>query len=97
MGRNLPSTTGLVQKIIADLTPLSEMLSPSDRRLMEKFFDSILEQRVAIANATDLLPLEAALLILQLEERKRTNHEFNRLYEQLQRMQRELDELKPQE
>ncbi len=95
MGRNLPSTTGLVQKIIEDLKPLSEMLPPGDRRLMEKFFDSILEQRVAIANATDLLPLEAALVILQLEERKRTNHEFTRLYEQLQRMQRELDELKP--
>ncbi len=94
MGRNLPSTTGLVQKIIADLTPLSEMLSPSDRRLMEKFFDSILEQRVAIANATDLLPLEAALLILQLEERKRTSHELTRLYEQLQRIQQELDDLK---
>ncbi len=97
MGRNLPSTTGLAQKIIEELKPLSEMLPPSDRPLIEKFFDSILEQRVAIANATDLLPLEAALVILQLEERKRTNHEFNRLWEQLQRMQRELDELKPQE
>ncbi len=94
MGRNLPSTTGVAQIIIEDLRPLAEMLSPNDRRLVEKFFDSILQQRVAIANATDLLPLEAALVILQLEERKRTNHEFVRLYAELQRMQQEIDELK---
>ncbi len=37
MGRNLLSTTGLAQKIVADLKPLSEMLPPNERRIVERF------------------------------------------------------------
>jgi hypothetical protein len=94
MGRTLLSTTGLAQKIIADLRPLSEMLSPNERRIVHGFFDHILRQRVAIANATDLLPLEAALVILQMEQDKKNRHEFNELDQQLQELRRELEELK---
>ena len=94
MGRNLLSTTGLAQKIVSDLKPLSEMLPPNERRIVEHFFEAILQQRVAIANATDLLPLEAALVILLMEERKTNRHEQNELYRQLQEMKHEIEEIR---
>jgi len=96
MGRDLLSVTGLAHKLIADLKPLSEMLAPDERRIVEKFFDSILKQRVAIANAADLLPLEAALVILLMEERKRNNHETTELYKQLQELRDQIKRLGPE-
>ena len=51
MGRNTLSTTALAHKLIADLQPLSAMLAPNERRVVEKFFDTILQQRVAIAES----------------------------------------------
>jgi len=72
------------------------MLAPDERRIVEKFFDSILKQRVAIANAADLLPLEAALVILLMEERKRNNHETTELYKQLQELRDQIKRLGPE-
>ena len=83
MGRNLLSTTALAHKLIADLKPLSLMLSPNERRVIEKFFDIILQQRVAISEATDLLPLEAAIVVLLVEEHRTNNAERASLYEEL--------------
>ena len=94
MGRDILSVTGLAHKLIGDLKPLSEMLAPSDRRIVEGFFDAILQQRVAIATATDLLPVEAALVILLVEERKRNQHEITELYQQLQELRHEIERLK---
>ena len=96
MGRNLLSTTGLAHKLIADLKPLSEMLPPNERRIVENFFEIILQQRVAIAEATDLLPLEAALVILLVEERRRANSEESELYKQIQELRHEIEGLKPE-
>jgi hypothetical protein len=94
MGRHLLSTTALAHKLIANLKPLSEMLPPNERRIVEKFFDIILQQRVAIAEATDLLPLEAALVILLAEERRRNNRENDEIYEQIQELRGEIERLK---
>jgi hypothetical protein len=94
MGRNTLSTTALAHKLIADLQPLSEMLPSNERRIVEKFFDIILQQRVAIAEATDLLPLEAALIILLAEERRRNNVENNELYRQIEELRDEIQRLK---
>jgi hypothetical protein len=94
MGRNLLSTTALAHKLIAELKPLSEMLPPNERRIVEKFFDTILQQRVAIAEATDLLPLEAALVILLADERRRNNLENDEIYRQMQQMKDEIERLK---
>lgn len=90
MGRNTLSTTGLAQKLIADLKPLSEMLTPNERRVVEKFCESILQQRVAIANATELLPLEAALVVLLVEERRRNDAEREALHQELHAQIQEL-------
>lgn len=91
------STTELAHKLIADLTPLMEMLSPSDQRIIKKFCDYILQQRVPIANTTNLLPLEIALVIIQLEEHKKNHHEITELYNQLQELRGEIKSLKPAE
>lgn len=91
MGRNTLSTTALAHKLIADLKPLSLMLPPNERRVVEKFFDIILQQRVAISEATDLLPLEAALVILLVDERRRNDAERDALY---QEFCRQIEELK---
>lgn len=94
MGRNNLSTTQLAHKLIANLKPLSEMLPPNERRIVEKFFETILQQRVAIAEAADLLPLEAALVILLAEERRRNNYENGEIYQQIQELRGEIERLK---
>ena len=91
------STTELAHKLIADVKPLMDMLSPSDRRIIKSFCEYILQQRVPISNATDLLPLEAALIIIQTEEHKKNNHEFAELHNQMQELRREIQQLKSTE
>jgi hypothetical protein len=94
MGRNLESTTGLVQDLVAQIKPLAELLAPMDRLIMKRFTEHMLQQRVVIANATGLLPLEAALLVLLLEEHKHTNHLTNELYGWLQELEGVNNELR---
>jgi hypothetical protein len=94
MGRHTLSTTALAHQLISHLKPLSEMLPLNERLIVEKFFDTILQQRVAISEATDLLPLEAALVILLAEERRRSNQEIDAVYRELQKLKDEIERLK---
>ena len=94
MGRHTLSTTALAHQLISNLKPLSEMLPPNERRIVEKYFDIILQQRVAISEATDLMPLEAALVILLAEERRRSNLEIDEVYRQLQQLKDDIERLK---
>jgi hypothetical protein len=87
MGRNFPSATQLVHEVIGELKPLSEMLPPHDRWILSRFYEYALNNRAAIANAASLMPMEATLLIILLEERKQTNHAIREL-------QAEIDKLK---
>lgn len=89
------SPTELAHKIIAELTPLADMLSPSDRRIIKRFCEYILQNRVSISNATSLLPLEAALVVVQVEEHENNNYQFSDLRSQLLELKREIEELKP--
>ena len=77
------TVTELAYKLIADLEPLMEMLSPSDQRIVRRFCDYILQRRVPIANVTNLLPLEVALVLIQLEEHKHNHHEKTEVYNQI--------------
>lgn len=86
MGRNFLSATEMVHQVIADLRPFTEMLPPQDRLIFDKFTEYVLNNRAAVANATSLLPLEAALLILLLEEHKRTQRLYNELCEEIERL-----------
>jgi hypothetical protein len=88
------STTELAHKLIADMKPLMELLPPGDRRIIQEFCDYILQQRVLIANATDLLPLEVALVVIQLEEHKQNHREITEVYNHLQELRDEIRKLK---
>ena len=88
------SPTELAHKIIAELMPLADMLSPSDRRIIKRFCEYILQNRVSISNATSLLPLEAALVVVQVEEHENNNYQFSDLRSQLLELKREIEELK---
>lgn len=88
------SPTELAHKIIAELMPLADMLSPNDRRVIKRFCEYILQNRVSISNATSLLPLEAALVVVQVEEHESNNYQFSDLRSQLQELKREIEELK---
>jgi len=95
MGRNFPSATQLVHEVIGELKPLSEMLPPHDRWILSKFYEYAMNNRAAIANAASLMPLEATLLIILLEERKRTNHAINELQAEIKQLRQERQWIEP--
>ena len=93
MGRNFPSATQLVHEVIGELKPFSEMLSPHDRWILNKFYEYALNNRTAIANAASLMPLEATLLIILLEERKRTNRALDELQAEIEELKKDQKQL----
>ncbi len=98
MGRNFPSATELVHEVIGELEPFAEMLPPQDRWILKRFYEYALNNRTAIANAASLMPLEATLLIILLEERKRTSRVLDELQaeiEKLKQAQRRLEQPAP--
>jgi hypothetical protein len=96
MGRNFPSATQLVHEVIGELKPLSEMLPPHDRWILTKFYEYALNNRAAIANAASLMPLEATLLIIVLEERKRTNRVIGELQAEIEKLKKDRKQLGPE-
>ncbi len=88
MGRNFLSSTQAVQQVIADLKPFTAMLPPQDRLIFDRFYEYALNNRAAIANAASLLPLEATLLILLLEEHKRTQRLYSELRLEIDRLKK---------
>jgi hypothetical protein len=86
MGRNFPSATQLVHEVIGELKPFSEMLPPHDRWILNRFYEYALNNRAAIANAASLMPLEATLLIILMEERKRTNRAIHELQAEIEKL-----------
>jgi hypothetical protein len=96
MGRNFPSATQLVHEVIGELKPLSEMLPPHDRWILSKFYEYALNNRAAIANAASLMPLEATLLIIVLEERKRTNRVISELQAEIEKLKKNQKQLEPE-
>ncbi len=100
MGRNFLSATEMVHQVIADLRPFAEMLSPQDRLIFNKFAEYALNNRAAIANAASLLPFEATLLILLLEEHKVNQRLYGELYAEIERLKKaahRLEALTPSE
>lgn len=92
--RNL-TPTGLAHKLISELTTISDLLSTaSQQRIIKKFCDYILEHRSSIAEATNLLPLEAALVVIQVKEHENTSHEMNELHQRIDELVKELRELR---
>ena len=94
MGRTLPSVTQLVQQQIAELKPLADGLRRSDQLILNDLLDSVQQHRAAIANAASLLPLEAMLLLVQLEEHKQRDRLHNELSGQIESLRQEIEILK---
>lgn len=97
MGRNFPSATQLVHEVIGELKPFAEMLPPRDRWILNRFYEYALNNRAAIANAASLMPMEATLLIILLEERKRTHHAITELQAEIERLKQGQARLQPPE
>ena len=71
MGRSIASAAQLIRKQVAQARLLRGALSRSDQLILDDFFESTIQHQAPLANAASLLPLEAMLLVMQLEERKR--------------------------
>jgi hypothetical protein len=93
MGRNFPSATQLVHEVIGELKPLADMLPAHDRWILTRFYEYALNNRAAIANAASLMPLEATLLIIVLEERKRTNRVVSELQAEIEKLKNDRKQL----
>jgi hypothetical protein len=88
VGRNFLSATEMVHQVVSDLKPFAEMLPPQDRLIFNKFTEYALNNRAAIANAASLLPFEAMLLILVLEEHKVTQRLYDELRAEIERLKK---------
>ena len=88
MGRTLPPASQLILQQIDEIKPLYEALRRSDQLILDQIFEDINPHRAAIANAANLLPLEAMLILALLEQHKK----FSRIIDELHR---EIDALKP--
>ncbi|MBL8049633.1 MAG: hypothetical protein JNM46_00285 [Anaerolineales bacterium] len=90
--RNLTNTE-LANKLISEIKPLAELLAPVMQKILENFYNYILQFRASIASATNLLPLEAALLVIQAQEHINNNHEVVELHKRIDGLEKRLEEL----
>ena len=90
MGRTLPPVTQLVFSQISEVKSLYAALRRSDQLVLDDFFDSVQQHRAAIANAASLLPLEAMLLLMLMELRKRDAGIHTELYQEMERLRQEI-------
>jgi hypothetical protein len=87
--------TGLAHKLISELKILADLfIYKNHQKIIKKFFDYILEHRSSIAAATNLLPLESALVVIQVKEHENIYHEINELHQRIDNLEREIRELK---
>ena len=88
------SPTTLVNKVVGELMALADYLDSNQQRIIKKFCDVLLNNRSAVADATNLLPLEAALVVIQVEEHENTNYEISELHKRIDKLGREIQELR---
>ena len=87
MGRSLPPASQLILNQIAELKPIYGALRRSDQLALDAIFDLVQQHRAALANAANLLPLEALLVLVLLEEHKRLSHIQDELQAEIQRLE----------
>jgi len=83
MGRTLPPASQLILQQVDEIKPLYEALRRSDQLILDYIFEEISPHRAAIANAANLLPLEAMLLLSLLEQHKKFFRTIDELYREL--------------
>jgi len=95
MGRSLPTASQLILKQIAGLKPIYGALRRSDQLALNEILDLIQQHRAAVANAANLLPLEAELVLTLLEEHQRAAHIREEPHGELEGLRREILQLVP--
>ena len=106
MPRDSPSNTEYAHKIISSLKSLFKWLppTPSYISIFKKYAEYILNQRSAIYHATGLLPILAAILVIQVERdldhasqlieiRNQHAQELNKIREEMDQLRRDLQRL----
>jgi hypothetical protein len=84
--------TGMAHKLIGEIMFLSDMLLDLDlQRIIKEYCNAILQHRSAISDTTNLLPLEAALLIIVAEQDKNKKSEVNKLYNEFNQRIKDLE------
>ncbi len=86
MNRGFNAATELMRQVLDDLKPFAEVLSLQDRMIYAEFTENELSGRVSSVNAGSLLSLEAALIVILLEEQKRTQRLYNELCAEIRRL-----------
>jgi 7-keto-8-aminopelargonate synthetase-like enzyme len=100
MPRDSPSNTEYAYKIIASLKTLFKSLPPSSAyiSIFQKYCEYILNQRSAIYHATNILPILAALIVIQVErdlDHAKQLHEIRNQYSfEIARLRNEISELR---
>jgi len=100
MPRDSPSNTEYAHKIIGSLKSLFEGLPPTIayKSLFKKYAEYILNHRSAIYHATELLPILAALIVIQAERDLHHAHEMTEMRNQhkseINKINKEMDQLR---
>jgi hypothetical protein len=100
MPRDSPSNTEYTHKIIGSLKSLFKFLppTPSYKSILKKYGEYILNQRSAIYHATELLPILAALIIIQVERDLDHASKLTEMHNQhnfeLTKLREEMDQLR---
>lgn len=94
MGRSLPSVTLMLKDQVDEVESLRGALRRSDQLVLEAIFDGVQQHRAAIANAASLLPLEAMLVLMLMEERKREDRIHAELTQEIRQLRQRVEELK---
>ncbi len=86
MGRDFHAATELMHQALGSLKAFTEILLPQDRLTFIEFAEYALCGRTSSMNADSPLSSEAALIVILLEEQKRTQHLYNELCAEIERL-----------
>lgn len=95
MPRDSPSNTEYAHKIIGSLKTLFQGLPPTIAyiSIFKKYSEYILNQRSAIYQATQFLPILAALIVIQVERDLDHAHEMTEIRKEMDQLRREIKSL----
>jgi hypothetical protein len=100
MPRDSPANTEYAHKIVGSIKSVFKGLPPTIayKSLFKKYEEYISNQRAAIYYATDLLPILAALIVIQaerdLDHAKQLNEIRNQHAQELKKIREEMDQIR---
>jgi len=85
----------MILQQVDEIRLLYGALRRSDQLILDHIFEEISPHRAAIANAANLLPLESMLILSIMEQHKKYGRLSDELYREVERLQGEIENLKP--